>query len=184
MARLPFKWTYLCGRARVVQQELGRMPGYLEGTLPSPEASRLSASHSIFADQDYGLAFGCIHDGGRSSQHPRSRLEKQNSYLRRLGIREPLNTNANGGNASRLTETVQRSPTKTLREVAQEEESCRLDLCLNSIRNTRHGGFDHSIHATTGVTTPATTLSCPSKPDLNSIGPGVPAYWVEKRSRH
>ena len=35
-----------------------------------------------------------------------------------------------------------------------------------------------------GVTTPATTLSCPSKPDLSSIGPGVPAYWVEKRSRH
>ena len=55
-----------------------------------------------------------------------------------------MNTNANGGNASRLTETVQRSPTKTLREVAQEEESCQLDLCLNSIRNTQHGGFNHS----------------------------------------
>src|SRR6516165_4646629 len=53
-----------CGRQRVVQQELRRMTGYLEGTLPSPEASRSSASHSIFANLDFGLAFGCIHDGG------------------------------------------------------------------------------------------------------------------------
>jgi hypothetical protein len=41
-------------------------------------------------------------------------------------------------------------------------------LCLKATRTTRHGGFDHSIHATTGVQAPATTLNCPSKPGLSS----------------
>jgi hypothetical protein len=52
-----------------------------ESNLPSPETSRSNASHSIFADQDYGLVFGSIHDGGESPDQREAEKPAQHTEM-------------------------------------------------------------------------------------------------------